>query len=612
MQGAMNMKRFFLLLLMMTLLTACTVQADSSAFDLTFTDRELKGSWDAKSAVTITGTGTSCNISGRGAKLSGSTLTISDEGVYVLSGEFIDMLIVVSAGNKDKVQIVLNGAVIESANGPAIYVENADKVFLTVPEDAESLLSDGADYTVTDDDTTLDATIFSRADLCLNGTGTLNVAGNCKHAIVSKDDLVITGLTLNVNAASTALDGKDCVMLHGVTAAITAGSNGVRSDNAEDADRGYVYIQDSTLTIKAGSDGVQAETLLRADNAVMTITTGGGSGTASPSAGNDWDSRGGSSGGRASSSASTADCSWKGLKSAADIELHSGTYTIDSQDDCIHSNGNLTITDGLFALSSGDDGIHADNELHISGGEITISRSFEGIEASKLLISGGTIDIVASDDGLNAAGGADGSANADRWGRGMFSNMVGEIVISGGHIHISATGDGIDSNNTILVSGGVTLVSTGNSNGNAAFDYDGEANVTGGILIATGGSGMAQSFTSAENQGCMLFGINGAPGGVNIAIADGSDRVVASFTPDSSYSAVVVTAPGLQVGSTYSVVMDAVIDGADEYGFAADASFTGGTNLGAIEMTTLLQGGSGHGMGGGPGGGPGGGNRRGW
>jgi len=61
------------------------------------------------------------------------------------------------------------------------------------------------------------------------------------------------------------------------------------------------------------------------------------------------------------------------------------------------------------------------------------------------------------------------------------------------------------------------------------------------------------------------------------------------------------------VGTTYAVLIDAVIDGADAHGFAADTSYTGGTELGSIEMTTALQGGSGHSMGGGPGGGFGGG-----
>lgn len=605
-----------MLLLMMTLLTGCTVHADSSEYDLTFTDRELAGTWEEKSAVTITGQGTNCDISGKGAKRSGTTLTISDEGTYLLRGTFTDMLIVVSAGDKDKVQIVLDSAVIQSDNGPAIYIENADKVFLTLPEGTESLLSDGTEYSITDSDTTLDAAIFSRADLCINGKGTLAVQGNYKHGIVSKDDLIIANTTLNVTAASTALDGKDCVMLSGVTATLNAGSNGVRSDNAEDAARGYVYILDSTLIITAGSDGVQAETLLRSDNAVMTITTGEGSGE--PQTRSDWDRRGGWGGFDMSSTAAASEGSWKALKSGKALEINGGTYAIDSQDDCIHTNGDLTITDGLFTLQSGDDGIHADNELLISGGSFTISKSYEGIEASKLHISGGRIDITASDDGLNAAGGADGSATAERWGRGMFSNMVGEIVISGGYIHINASGDGIDSNNTILVSGGVTLVSGSANSANAAFDYDGEATVTGGILVAAGGSGMAQSFTAAENQGCMLFGINGAQGGVNLAIVDAQNNIVAAYTPENSYSAVVVTAPGLQVGNTYSVVMDAAIDGADDHGFAANTTYTGGTNIGAIEMTTLLQGGSGHSMGGGPGGGgfgggPGGGGRRpGW
>lgn len=603
------MKRITLLLLMMTLLAMVNVLAESSEFDLTFTDRELSDAWDAKSAVTITGSGSACTISGKGARLSGSTLTLSEEGVYVLSGEFVDLQTVVSAGDKDKVQIVLNGADITNTSGPAIYVENADKVFLTAAEGTDNSLSDGTDRI----DSTLDAAIFSRADLCVNGSGKLTVRGNFKHGIVSRDDLVITGLTLTVNAASTALDGKDCVMLSGVSASITAGSNGIRSDNTEDATHGYIYIQDSTLTITAGSDGVQAETLLQADNAILTITTGEGSASVTHASGDFWGRRGGWGFMGQDSAVDASEGSWKALKARKAIRLNGGAFVIDSQDDCIHSNGDLTISDGQFTLTSGDDGIHADGDLLISGGEINITKSYEGIEASKLTISGGNIDITAADDGLNAAGGADGSSSADRRGRGVFSNMVGEIAISGGYIHINASGDGIDSNNTILVSGGVTLVSGSANSANAAFDYDGEATVTGGILIATGGSGMAQSFTAAENQGCMLFGINGAKGGVNIAIVDAEDHVVAAFTPENSYSAVVVTAPGLQVGNTYSVVMGAEIDGMDEHGFASDAAFTGGTNIGSIEMTTLLQGGSGHSMGGpggGFGGGPGGGGRR--
>ena len=600
------MKRLFLLLLMMISMVRCNAQA--SEFDFTFTDRELSGTWKEKNAVIITGLGDTCTISGKGAQLSGSTLTITSEGVYLLSGEF-RMHILVAASDKDKVQLVLNEATISSPAGPAIQVDSADKVFITAVPGTKNAISDS---TSADAAVSADAAIFSRADLCLNGAGSLTVYGNHKHGIVSKDDLVIANTTLTVSAASTALEGKDCILMTGATVSLTAGSNGLRSDNAEDESRGYIYISDSCLAITAGTDGIQAESLLRMDNTTMTILTGDGSGevTAAQPRHDMW---GGWGFGGFDSTVTESTGSWKGLKAGKAIEIHGGTYSIDSQDDCIHSNGDLTITDGAFILKSGDDGIHADNELLISGGNIVISQSFEGIEASKLTIAGGSIDITASDDGLNAAGGADGSATADRRGRGMFSNGVGEIDISGGYIHINASGDGIDSNNTILVSGGVTLVSGSPSGGNAAFDYDGEATVTGGVLIATGGSDMAQSFTAAENQGCMLFGLTGGPAGRSLAIVDINNRIVAAYTPENSYSAVVVTAPGLQVGSTYSVVIDAVIDDADTHGFAADAAYTGGTALGSIEMTTALQGGSGHSMGGGPGGGfgggPGGGRR---
>ena len=579
------MKRFFLLLLMMTMLTACSAQA--AEYDLTFSDRELSGEWKEKNAVTITGSGESCKISGKGAKMKGNTLVISEDGVYVLSGNF-EGSILIEAGDDDKVQLVLDGATITAPDGPAIHAESADKVFITAAPGTENVLSDSTVY----DSDDADAVVFSRADLCFNGEGSITVQGYYKHGVVSKDDLIIANTTLSVEASSTALDGKDCVMITGSAVTVTAGSNGLRSDNDEDAGRGFIYITDSTLTVSAGTDGIQAETLLRADNAVITLVTGGGSAQASASSGNDFGS-GGGSGGR-SSSTETSDGSWKALKAKDAIEINGGTYTIDSKDDCIHSNNNLTITGGVFSLTSGDDGIHADNELLISGGEFVIGKSYEGIEASKLTIAGGTFDITASDDGLNAAGGADGSATNDRFGGGFFSNGVGEINISGGYIHINAGGDGIDSNKNINVSGGVTLVSGSPSSMNAAFDYDGEAIVTGGTLIAVGGSGMAQSFTDAENQCCMLFTYNSGRAGVNLSVVDTAGKVVAAYTPENNYSSVVVTAPGLQLGNTYTIVSGAQIDGMDEHGFAADAACTGGTQLGSIQITTELQGGSGH------------------
>lgn len=598
------MKRIALLLASLLLLTGCAASSGASAdptptqapaaiytkdMDFSFTDRELAGTWEVQKAILITGNGNTIKVDGNGASLANSQILITAPGVYRLTGTFTNLPVVVRVTDTDKVQLVLDQAELTCSNGPAILVESADKVFITLPESSASTVLDGAVYALTEDGSP-DAAIFSRADLCINGTGTLTVSGAYKHGIVSKDDLVIAGCTLSISAASTGLDGKDCVKVVNAVITVEAGSNGVRSDNTEDADRGFVYLADSTIDITAGSDGVQAATVLQTKDVRLTITAGGGS----------------------SYTPRSSSGSWKGLKSGGDMLLNGGEYTISARDDCIHSNSSIVIADGAFTLSSGDDGIHANTDLTISGGEITVTKGYEGLEASKLTIAGGCIDITASDDGLNAAGGADGSGKVNRFGRGMFSNGVGEIVISGGYTVITASGDGVDSNGSILVSGGVTLVSGPVSNGNAAFDYDGSAKVTGGILIATGPMGMAQNFSEAENQGAILATFNSLPSGETIGLMASDGRVVVSFSPVNPCQCAVITAPAIQEGQSYTLLSGCTVEGADAHGFAQNATAAGGTPIAQITMTSLLYSdGSIQHMPGGPGRNPGGG-WRGW
>ena len=551
---------------------------DLTDMDFGFTDRDKEGSYDKSNATDVG----SIN----------SDYEITSEGTYVFSGRIIDSMISVNAGDNDKIQIVLDGAEITNSKGPAIYIANADKVFITLKEGTESSISDGSDYSVTDENGELDGAIFSRADLTVNGNGRLSVNGNYKHGIVSKDDLVIADATLDVTSKNVALNGKDCVKISGATIKINAGSDGIRSDNDEDAARGFVYIESGRIDIVSGNDGVQAETALKIDNAEMTVVSGGGS-----------------KAGVGSSSES-----FKGLKATSDIIIRGGSFDIDSLDDAIHSNNTVCIEGGSFKLSSKDDGIHADVDLAVSAGEITVAKSYEGLESSRIFITGGRFDITASDDGLNAAGGNDSSAGQGPFGGfggfggGGFDNGVGEIIISGGYMLVDASGDGIDSNGTFALTGGTVLVSGPTNNGNGAFDYNRGASVTGGTLIALGSSGMAQGFSEAQDQGAILLGLSQLSGGTGIAICDTNGKTVASFTPKKSYSCIVVTAPGLQLNEKYSFYSGASVDGADENGYAVGAGISGGTLLTEVTLDTLLYGGSGHGGGPGGPGGPGGGD----
>ena len=540
--------------------------ADTSGMEFSFTDRDLDSS-----------------IGSNAITLNESNVEITKEGTYVLSGNYTSVNIAV--GDKEKVQLVLKNATIENENGPAILIESGDKVFITLYENTTNTISDGKSYDVTVDDSQVDGAIFSKSDLTINGNGNLTVNGNYKHGIVSKDDLVVVDASLTVDSNDVGLDGKDCVKIKDAVLDIESVSDGIRSNNSEDEDRGYVYIESGEFDIQAGNDGIQAETVLKIVDGTFNITSGIGS----------------------EGYLTSSEESYKGLKATSDILIEDGTFNLDTQDDCIHSNNTLSISNGTFTLSSGDDGIHADNELLIKDGTISISKSYEGIEASIIRISGGNIDLVASDDGLNAAGGTltttdanivntsygpggngqqgpggNGSGGQERPGMGNFTNSYGEIYISGGYIYANASGDGIDSNGIVGISGGILLVSGPTNNGNGAFDYENSATITNGTIIALGSSGMAQSIQS-DNQGVLGFTMGTQSAGTSLTITDEEGNLIVSIVGEKQYECAVISTPNLTKNQTYQVIVNANVNDADEHGYTENSSYSNGTVLGSLD-----------------------------
>lgn len=527
-----------------------------------FKNRELSGDYDESDAIPLTS----------------ENAEITQGGTYILSGSLTDTTITVSVADTEKVQIVLDNATIENQNAPAIYVAQADKVYITAREGTENYIADGVDYTYPLDEKA-DAAIFSRCDLAINGSGSLTVSGNYKHAVVSKDDLVLAIDQLSVTAEKIGLYGQDSVRVAWGNLDIQSGGDGIQSDNEEDTDKGFVYVADCHMTIQSGKDGIQGEHQVTLVDGTYQITAGGG---ANSTTGEELES-------------------YKGIKSGTDIFITHGDFQLDCLDDTIHANNNISISGGNFTLSTGDDGVHADQTLDISGGNILITESYEGLEATVLNISGGTMDITSSDDGLNAAGDSE-ETDFDGF-PGPFGAGVGEINISGGYIVINAEGDGIDSNDTMLVSGGVVLVSGPTMSMNGALDCDGGSTITGGVVIATGAAGMAQGFTTAENQGSILVNLGNQTGGTSIALCDETGNVIAAFTPATDYSTLAISAPGIQTDNTYTVVVGGQVDNTDEHGFAENTTITGGETISTIEMTELVYSEGGFG---GPGGGFGG------
>ena len=209
-----------------------------------------------------------------GVYISGNIITITKEGTYVLSGALSEGQIVVDADSA-KVQLVLDNADITCASSAAIYVKNADKTFITLAEGSENILMNTAEYEAIDDNN-IDAVIFSKDDLTLNGKGTLTINSEYGHGIVSKDDLKLVGGTYNITAENHALSGKDSVRIADGTYNLTSGKDGIHSENADDDEKGFVYIASGDFTIESTGDGIDASYVVQIDEGDFDITAGDG------------------------------------------------------------------------------------------------------------------------------------------------------------------------------------------------------------------------------------------------------------------------------------------------------------------------------------------------
>lgn len=468
---------------------------------------------DVSGATTIALSGQSATATGTGAEVTDGMVTITAGGTYVVTGTMTEGRVLVNAP-KEEVTLVLQDAAITCSTGSPLYVYKSKATTLYLPEGTASTLTDGTDYTFSDSYSSAEeeepnACLYSKSDLIIAGSGSLTVNANYNNGITGKDTLFIQKASVTVTAVNHGINGKDSLTIKNADITVTSGGDALRSTNDSDPTLGYLVITGSALKLTAGEDGIQTETTLTISGGTATVTTAGGAGQSI-----------------------SDDTSAKGLKAGTQVAVTGGTLQLNCCDDAIHSNGDVTI----------------------SSGTIDITRSYEGLEGAKVLISGGKISIVASDDGINAAGGSDQSGSG---GFGFAPDAFGGsgdylIRISGGMVTVNASGDGIDSNGDIEVTGGELYISGPTSNGDGTIDCDGSATITGGIVVAAGSTGMAENFGTASTQGSILVNLSGSAG-QTITLKDSDGNILASFTPAKAFGCVVVSAPGVAQGGTYTI-----------------------------------------------------------
>lgn len=537
-----------------------------------FTERDLAGTYEESGAVYVTLSDDGITGETAGVAINGQTMTITAEGTYIFSGTLSEGQIVVDADNA-KVQIVFDNVDITCASSAAVYVKSAEKVFVTLAEGSQNTLRNTDEY-VAIDDNNIDAVIFAKSDLTLNGTGSLTIVSAEGHGIVSKDDLKITGGTYDITAAGHALSGKDSVRIADGTFILTAEKDGIHAENADDEEKGYIYIADGDFAITSDGDGMDASNIVQIEDGTFDITAGGGAANSLKTHESDMPGGGMSQNierpdGENMPQDTTTDesgTSTKGIKAGGGMYLNGGTYQIDSADDSIHSNANITIADGTYTLATGDDGVHADDALTVNGGTITVTESYEGLEGLTVTINDGTIDITARDDGINTAGGTDqsgfgtfgdhfkGMDSADDETEETTDNEMW-MELNGGYIHILAGGDGVDSNGDLTINGGEIYIDGPSDNGNSAIDYGdrSSAYVNGGTLVAIGSSGMAEVMSDSSKQKVLMVKLGEQMEAGNVVLTDSEGNVIVSYTALKTYDCVIISTAEVESGATYTL-----------------------------------------------------------
>ena len=526
-----------------------------------FTKRDLQQDYESAGAVTI---------QLQDAAVEDGVITIDEEGVYILSGALENGQVVVDAGKKDKVQLVLDGATIHSQDAAPIHIVQADKVFITTAEGSSNTLSNGGSFQPAEG-SSVDAVVFSKEDLTLNGKGTLMIASPGGNGIVSKDSLRITGGSYEITCAGHAIEGKDEVSVAGGSLTLVAGKDGIHAQHDEDDQAGYVFIQGGDFSITAEGDGISVTGNVTIAGGSYDITCGGGSANGGKEHSEGWGFMGGGPGrggfggsrdpwGQTRQDSSADSTSMKGIKADGNVTITGGEIAINAADDALHANASMTIEGGRFDIASGDDAFHAEDTLAVSGGTILITESYEGLEAMHIDVSGGSITLTAKDDGFNAAGGNDESGSTGgRDGRfggfGMMSaNSDGTITVSGGDISITAYGDGIDANGTFDMTGGRMLVCGPTQGDTATLDYDIRAGIDGGTFIGTGSTFMAQTFSEA-GQGVVAVQVSSQRAGAEICLTDKAGKEILRHAPALDFAVVILSTPEMVAGETYHLTV---------------------------------------------------------
>lgn len=474
---------------------------------------------------------------------------------FVLQGNSSDGSLKIYSPNKFK--ITLNGLTLTSQRGPAINNQSKKRTFVHVADGTVNKLVDAQGYLddiyypdgVSADDEDRKGCFFSEAQLVFSGTGSLEVEGRNKHAIVTDDYFR---------------------MRPGITIAVTgAVKNGIHAKDGVTIGGGLLYVH----TAGAAGKGVKTDGDIAISGGEIQLYTSGD----------------------AYYDADEADTSSSsGLKSDGNIAISGGTLKLKSTGSGgkgISCDGTLTVNGGAIAvvttggkyiynaaadLTSSPKGIKAEGDITIQDGTIHVrvtghSDGSEGIESkSTITVGGGVTTVSAYDDAMNA---------------------TTDITINDGYVWAySENNDGIDSNGTLAVNGGIVIAS-GTSQPEAGFDCDqNRFAITGGIVIGTGGSTSNPTESACQQPAIICNGIAMTSAAIfNISDGEGNSVFSYKFPRTINSGCILVSTTALVQGGQYTISTGGTTTGSEIWkGYCSNGKYSGGTVADTFTLSSMV------------------------
>ena len=487
---------------------------------------------------------TAMTASGSGIVIKDNVISISEGGDFSVTGTLADGMIYVNT--TDKVKLRLSGANITNSTGPAIFFDNAEKAFITITENTENYLADGAEYTSED----ADAVLFSNDDLEIKGSGILNITGNYKHGIAGDDDVAIENGIINIVANEHGIKANDTLSVSGGTMNITAKTGKGMKAGTE------VIIDDGAITINSEqSEGIESKGTLTINGGDINITSADdGINTGNESSETD--------------SASQMTGGGKGQRPMPenDGEIPEMPEMPQGERGQKPFNTNGGVMPNMSDMPQGKQ----NQQLPQSGDGTMPQRSQVGGRGNRTPQTNGDTALPNGEQ-LPQDGSAPndmvmgGRGKGDGFGGGM--GMVDEetaaahaITINGGKIYIKANGDGIDSNGSLTINGGEVIIDGPASSGNGPIDSQGKMSINGGSVFTVSSAGMLQLPTDTEGQNILrviLSERQSAGSEVSIRKSEnGSESELISYTPERDYQAVVFSSAEIESGKEYVIYIN--------------------------------------------------------